>query len=116
MKKMSEVEENLFTSSLNICPEACSRKGWGGGRSNASPSPPSYFPDDILLEDDVTVILFLGFSFVALQSLPPNPFSAVECFLFKFTDDIRLGLFSPPWIQQPQVACKRRIQPKGIVV
>jgi hypothetical protein len=37
MKQVTEVEEKLFTSSLNMCPEDCCRKGWGG-RSNASPS------------------------------------------------------------------------------
>jgi hypothetical protein len=30
MKKLSEVEEKLFMSSLDICPETCSKKGWGG--------------------------------------------------------------------------------------
>jgi hypothetical protein len=48
---VSELGKNIrgggkpFTSSLNICPEACSRKGWGR-RSNASPPPlpPPFFP------------------------------------------------------------------------
>ncbi len=35
MKKISEVEEKQFASSLNICPEACCR-GYGGERSNPS--------------------------------------------------------------------------------
>jgi hypothetical protein len=27
--QISEVEDQLFTSSVNICPEACCKKGWG---------------------------------------------------------------------------------------
>ncbi len=63
-----ELEENPFTSSLNICPEACSRKGWYG-RINTTPSPPPprattlfrSWSVDVAFKDDVTVILLHGF-------------------------------------------------------
>jgi hypothetical protein len=29
MEQISQMEEKPFTSSLNYCPEACFRKGWG---------------------------------------------------------------------------------------
>jgi hypothetical protein len=47
------VEEETFTSSLNIFPEACCRK------DHVSQLMLGY-----LLEDDVTVIFLLGFSFM----------------------------------------------------
>jgi hypothetical protein len=37
MKEISEVEEKPFTSSLNICPEDCYRKGWEWVTSKARP-------------------------------------------------------------------------------
>ncbi len=40
-KQISEVEEKPFTSSLDICPEACLKKGVGWGRVTLS-----YFPAD----------------------------------------------------------------------
>ncbi len=51
MKKLSEVEEKLFTSSLNICPEACRKMG-GGGQKKKAPLPlpsPHLIPADPLI-------------------------------------------------------------------
>jgi hypothetical protein len=45
MKQISEVEEKLLMSSLNICPEACGIMGGGGQKKN----------------NEVTIILSLGF-------------------------------------------------------
>jgi hypothetical protein len=47
MKKLSEVEEKLFTSSLNICPEACRKMG-GVGRKKLKP--PSPYPHPTLFQ------------------------------------------------------------------
>jgi hypothetical protein len=47
MKQISEVEEKPFTSSLYICSKAflyAAVERVEGGRSNFSPSPPTYFP------------------------------------------------------------------------
>ncbi len=38
MKIISEIEEKLYMSSLNICPEACCRKRWGRA---TTPFPPT---------------------------------------------------------------------------
>jgi hypothetical protein len=65
MKQISEVEEKSFTSSLNIYPEACHRKGSGGVTPHPfTTTPPPYLPADMRIfqkEDDVTVILLLLF-------------------------------------------------------
>ncbi len=53
MKQISEIEKKLFMSSLNICPEACCRKGWGRA---TTPFPPTslYFPDFWILHSKTT--------------------------------------------------------------
>jgi hypothetical protein len=43
-EKISEEEENPFTSSLKIC--RCI-KGWGMAEESLPPLPPSFFPDDL---------------------------------------------------------------------
>ncbi len=69
MKQISEVVEIPFTSSLNMCPEACWRKG-RGGRSNAFPLTPTLFPSrsvDFSYKDDGTSILLLGHIYANMQ-------------------------------------------------
>ncbi len=61
MKQISEKEDNPFTSSLNICPEACCRKGWGG-QKKAPSFAHNTFPSlsvDIPFAYDVTAFLLL---------------------------------------------------------
>jgi hypothetical protein len=66
MKRKYEVEEKPFTSSLNICPEACWRNRLGaGGTIPPPPSPPPYFPRcyvNFYFKDDVTVIFLISIS------------------------------------------------------
>jgi hypothetical protein len=62
MKQISEEDEKLFTSSLNICPAV----DIGGGGGNASPSLRSTTP----FKDDVTVILLHGVSFMVERYHP----------------------------------------------
>jgi hypothetical protein len=66
MKQISEVEENLFTLSSNICLKACCGKSWVGlAVKRISCSLPSQSLD-ISFKDDVTVIFLLGVSFMDL--------------------------------------------------
>jgi hypothetical protein len=73
MKQIVEEHEKPFTSSLNICPEACCRRGFG--RSNAFPLTTTLQGDvvirslDISIKDDVIVILQLDISFMAVVSM-----------------------------------------------
>jgi hypothetical protein len=66
MKQISEVEKKTFTSSLNICPEACCRKEGGGGADGVTPPQPLFpiWSVDISLKDDLPVIFLFGVSFV----------------------------------------------------
>jgi hypothetical protein len=71
MKQISEEEEKPFTSSLNICPEACCTVERAVSRSPAPTSTSALFLSwfaDISLKDDVTVILLLGISFYYFKS------------------------------------------------
>ncbi len=60
-KQKYDEEETPFTSSLNICLEACCRNGWGREKRV---TPPDLWFEYISFKDDVTVILLLGVSFM----------------------------------------------------
>jgi hypothetical protein len=74
MKQISDVEGKPFTSSLNICLEACCRTGFRMGGITSTPSPFSQLLRGYLFKDDVTVILLLGISFL-VEYKPPY----IEC-------------------------------------
>ncbi len=53
-KKIYKMEGEPFTSSLNLCPEACCRKWWAMGAEygitpRPPPSPPLFFLNDPLI-------------------------------------------------------------------
>jgi hypothetical protein len=59
MKVISKVEEKPFTPSLNICPDACCRKGLGFGRSDAFPFHNLKFSRSPIHEHTI-LLMFLG--------------------------------------------------------
>ncbi len=81
MKQTSE-EWKPYTSSLNFCPEACCRKGWGWAEKHTHPLTTTLFTSwsvDISFTDDVTVLLILDVSFTRV---PLHSQAASEIFRY----------------------------------
>ncbi len=62
--KISKVEVKPFTSSLNICPDCRRNEGGTGGATFPLPTISYKAIRGFLFEDDTTVILLLGSSFM----------------------------------------------------